>query len=97
MHSSKDNCFFIILPHRFFFNIGASYFYLDGSLKCNKKIYKIKDIWMRHTEVNKMTHIPWKCEQHLNDANPLVAATWSKPLNNFDRVRNLPASIFLKT
>jgi hypothetical protein len=47
---------------------------------------------MRHTEVNKMTHIPWKCEQHLNDANPLVAATWSKPLNNFNRVRNLPAS-----
>jgi hypothetical protein len=27
------------------------------------------------TEVkNKMTHIRWKCEQHLNDANPLVAA-----------------------
>jgi hypothetical protein len=34
----------------------------------------------------------WKCEQHLNDANPLVAATWSKPLNNFNHVRNLPAS-----
>jgi hypothetical protein len=28
----------------------------------------------------------------LNDANPLVAATWSKPLNNFNHVRNLPAS-----
>jgi hypothetical protein len=39
-----------------------------------------------------MTHMRWKCEQHLNDANPLVAATWSKPLNNFNHVRNLPAS-----
>jgi hypothetical protein len=28
---------------------------------------------------------------HLNDANLLVAATCSKPLNNFDHVRNLPA------
>jgi hypothetical protein len=27
------------------------------------------------TEVNKITQIRWKCEQHLNDANPLVAAT----------------------
>jgi hypothetical protein len=82
MHSSKNsNCFFIILPHSFFPNIGASNFYLDGSLKCNKNIYKIKDIWMRRVKVftevmNKMTHIRWKCEQHLNDANPLVAATW---------------------
>jgi hypothetical protein len=39
-----------------------------------------------------MIHRRWKCEQHLNDTNPLVAATWSKPLNNFDHVRNLPAS-----
>jgi hypothetical protein len=37
-----------------------------------------------------MIHMRWKCERHLNDANPLVAATWSKPLNNFDHVRNLP-------
>jgi hypothetical protein len=98
MHSSKNNnCFFIILPRSFFLKIDASNFYLDGSLKCNKNIYKIKDIWMRRvkvfTEVNKMTHIRWKCEQHLDYANPLVAATWSKPLNNFNHVRNLPASL----
>jgi hypothetical protein len=29
----------------------------------------------------------------LNDANPLVAATWSKPLNNFNHVGNLPVSL----
>jgi hypothetical protein len=51
MHSSKNNCFFIILPRSFFLNIGASNFYLDGSLKCNKNIYKIKDIWMRRVIV----------------------------------------------
>jgi hypothetical protein len=51
MHSSKNNCFFIILLRSFFLNIGASNFYLDGSLKCNKNIYKIKDIWMRRVKV----------------------------------------------
>jgi hypothetical protein len=50
MHSSK-NCFFIILPRSFFLNIGTSNFYLDGSLKCNKNIYKIKVIWMRRVKV----------------------------------------------
>jgi hypothetical protein len=39
-----------------------------------------------------MTHIRRKCEQQLNHANPLVAATWSKPLKNFNHVGNLPAS-----
>jgi hypothetical protein len=49
---------------------------------------------MRRVKVfTEMIHVRWKCEQHLNDANPLVAATWSKPLNNVDHVRNLPASI----
>jgi hypothetical protein len=51
MDSSKKNCLFIILPCSFFLNIGASNFYLEGSLKCNKNIYKIKDIGMRRVKV----------------------------------------------
>jgi hypothetical protein len=51
MHSSKNNCFFFILLRSFFLNIGASNFYLYGSLKCNKNIYKIRDIWMRRVKV----------------------------------------------
>jgi hypothetical protein len=47
--------------------------------------------------IERMTHMRWKCMQHFNDANPLVAATWSKPLNNFDHARNLPASVITKS
>jgi hypothetical protein len=41
----------MILLRSFFLNIGASNFNLDVSLKCNKNIDKIKDIWMRRIKV----------------------------------------------